>query len=106
MVFFVVHLVSIISVFIFGILTLRGHSCKVDYKSKWFLPQSTAEYSFDAYKNDVFSMDDEDIIENMTAELYKLNDINRQKLKSNKWALRAFSVYLISTASICLLLFL
>ncbi len=49
-------------------------------------------------------MDDEDIIDNMTAELYKLNDINRQKLKTNKWVIRSFSATLISPAVICVLL--
>ena len=97
-------IVALIAVFVFGILTIRGHSSNIGYKSKWFLPQSTKEYSFDAYKRDVQLMDDEDIIDNMTAELYKLNDINRQKLKTNKWVIRSFSATLISAAVICVLL--
>lgn len=40
--------VSTISVFVFGILTIHSHVSKIGYKSKWFLPQSTKEYSFDA----------------------------------------------------------
>lgn len=47
--------VSTISVFVFGILTIRSHVSKISYKSKWFLPQSTKEYSFDAYKADVLA---------------------------------------------------
>lgn len=86
---------STISVFVFGILTIRSHVSKIGYKSKWFLPQSTKEYSFDAYKADVLSMSDEDVIVNMAAELYKLNDINRQKQATNRWALRSFSASLI-----------
>lgn len=103
-IFSVLLLISLIAVFVFGILTIRGHSSNIGYKSKWFLPQSTKEYSFDAYKRDVQLMDDEDIIDNMTAELYKLNDINRQKLKTNKWVIRSFSATLISAAVICVLL--
>ena len=103
-IFSVLLLISLIAVFVFGILTIRGHSSNIGYKSKWFLPQSTKEYSFDAYKRDVQLMDDEDIIDNMTAELYKLNDINRQKLKTNKWGIRSFSATLISAAVICVLL--
>ena len=83
--------VTTISVFVFGILTIRSHVSKIGYKSKWFLPQSTKEYSFDSYKEDVLSMDDEDVIVNMAAELYKLNDINRQKQATYKWSLRSFS---------------
>lgn len=35
--------VSIAGVFVFGILTIRSHSSKIGYNSKWFLPQSTNE---------------------------------------------------------------
>ena len=84
--FIVIGLISTILVFIFGIMTVRGHSCIIDYKSKWFLPKSCKEYSFDEFT---------DIIINMAAELYKLNDINRQKLRLMKWTLYAFSVLLI-----------
>ena len=62
-----VLIVSLIGVFTFGILTIRSHSSKIGYKSKWFLPQPTSEYSFDAFKEDVLAMTDDDVIENMSA---------------------------------------
>lgn len=95
--------VSIAGVFVFGILTIRSHSLKIGYNSKWFLPQSTKEYSFDAYKEDILSMSDEDIIVNMAAELYKLNDINRQKNTTYRWALRSFAATLITIGVIYML---
>lgn len=95
--------ISIVGVFVFGILTIRSHFSKIGYKSKWFLPHSTEEYSFDAYAEDVLSMSDEDVIVNMAAELYKLNDINRQKKATYKWALRSFSATLIAIGVICML---
>lgn len=95
--------VSTISVFVFGILTIRSHVSNIGYRSKWFLRQSTKEYTFDTYKADVLSMSDEDVIVNMAAELYKLNDINRQKQATNKWALRSFSASLIIFAAIAVL---
>ena len=98
-----VLVVSIIGVFAFGLLTIRSHASKIGYKSKWFLPQSTKEYSFDEYKEDVLSMSDEDMIVNMAAELYKLNDINRQKSATYKWAIRSFSASLIAIEVICVL---
>lgn len=98
-----VLVVSIIGVFAFGLLTIRSHTSKIGYKSKWFLPQSTKEYSFDGYKEDVLSMSDEDMIVNMAAELYKLNDINRQKSATYKWAIRSFSASLIAIGVICVL---
>lgn len=101
----IIHLLSFILVFVFGILTIREHISKIAYKSKWFLPQSTKEYSFDVYKADVNAMTDEDIIENMAAELYKLNDINRQKALTAKWTIRFFAATLSTGAIIGLLLF-
>ena len=97
-------LMSLCLVFIFGILTIRGHSSNIEYASKWFFPQSTKVYSFNTYKTDVHSMNDEDIIENMAAELYKLNDINQQKSNTIKWVIRSFSATLILTFFIFILL--
>ena len=95
----------VITVFIFGILTIRGHVSKINYKSKWFLSQNTKEYSFDTYKKDLVSMTDKDIIENMAAELYKLNDINRQKAFTAKWAIHFFAAALGTGAIVGMLLF-
>ena len=90
-IFSVLCIGNIIAAFVYGILTIRGHVSIIDYQSKW--------YSFDAYKQDIISMDDKDIIENMAAELYKLNDINRQKSRTMKCTIRCFAVAL-STAGI------
>lgn len=101
-----VFALSFVCIFIFGISTIKSHSSKIDYKSKWFLPQSTKEYSFDAFRVDVQSMSEHEIIDNMAAELYKLNDINRQKQKSYKRALISFSLTLITGAIACIILIL
>ena len=98
-IFSVLCIGNIIAAFVYGILTIRGHVSIIDYQSKWYLSKSTQEYSFDAYKQDIISMDDKDIIENMAAELYKLNDINRQKARTMKCTIRCFAVAL-STAGI------
>lgn len=95
--------VSIILMFLFGNLTLRSHYCKIDYTSNWFLSKSIKEYSFDEFSNDIDKMTDEDIIKNMSAELYKLNDINRQKMKTMKWTLLFFSIFLVTIAIIVIL---
>lgn len=89
---------NIIAVFVYGILTIRAHSSNLDYPSKWYLPKSTQEYSFDVYKQDVISMSNQDIIENMAAELYKLNDINRQKAETMKHTIKCFAVALFAAA--------
>jgi len=103
-IFTLLYLLSLIAVFVFGILTIRGHISNIGFKSKWFLPQSTKEYSFVVYKQDIEAMTEGDIIENMAAELYKLNDINRQKVKTMKWAIHSFASTLVSVAVIGLLL--
>ena len=54
--------------------------------------------------NEYGKMTDEEIIENMAAELYKLNDINRQKLRTNRWVIRSFSSTLITASIICILI--
>ena len=95
--------VLIYETIIFGIMTVRGHSCIIDYKSKWFLPKPTKEYSFDEFTRDILRMNDNDIIINMSAELYKLNDINRRKLRTMKWTLYAFSGFLIVIACVVIL---
>ena len=99
----VLGFISMILVFAFGIMTVRGHSCIIDYKSKWFLPKPTKEYSFDEFTRDILRMNDNDIIINMSAELYKLNDIHRRKLRTMKWTLYAFSGFLIVIACVVIL---
>ena len=104
-VFAVLGVMGTIAVFVFGILTIRSHTCVIKYKSKWFLATSTKEYTFGEFSKDVQKMEDEDIIQNMTAELYKLNDINRQKMKTMKWSLWSFALLLISITVITFLFF-
>ena len=100
----IIGFISMILTFVFGLLTVRGHSSIINYKSKWYLGKSTKEYSFTEFCNDIKNMNDNDIITNMAAELYKLNDINRQKLKTVKLTLIAFSVFLIVVGSVSTLL--
>lgn len=101
---FVLFALSVGGIFVFGILTIRGHVSRINYQSRWFLPKDTKEYSFDAYKKDVLKMTDDDVIENMAAELYKLNDINRQKAATCKWTIRLFASTLIVTFFIAVVL--
>lgn len=103
-IFSLIGAVGIILVFVFGILTIRAHSSNINYKSKWFLIKSTKEYSFDEFAKDVNKMSDEDILKNMSAELYKLNDINRQKMRTMTWTLRSFSLLLVAIAAVIALL--
>lgn len=100
----ITSILSLIAFFVFALLTLRGHSSIIDYPSRWFLSKRAKYYSFDAYLKDVCAMSDDDCIDNMAAELYKLNDIYQQKARTKKWTLRAFSLFLITIAFIALIL--
>lgn len=88
----------------FGILTIRGHKSLINYESKWFLSKDSKEYSFEIYIRELKEMTDNDVIENMGAELYKLNDINRQKIKTMKWTIYLFASTLGTVAIIGTLL--
>lgn len=103
-IFTLLCIISTILVFLFGLLTIRAHSSNIKYKSKWFLPQSTKEYSFSEFSKDIKQMTDDDIIENMAAELYKLNDINRQKNTTLKLTVYSFSSLLITLLIVGILL--
>lgn len=96
--------ISIIGVFVFGTLTIRGHKSLINYESKWFLSKHLKEYSFEIYIKELKEMTDNDVIENMGAELYKLNDINRQKTKTMKWTIYLFASTLGIVAIIGILL--
>lgn len=100
----IIGFISTILTFVFGLLTVRGRSSIINYKSKWYLAKPTKEYSFTEFCNDIKNMNDNDVITNMAAELYKLNDINRRKLKTVKWTLIVFSVFLIVVGSVSTLL--
>lgn len=104
--FLLAFILAFAGVFLFGILTIRGHKPKFKYKSKWFIIDSVEIYPFEKYKRDVMQMTDADILDNMAAELYKLNDINRQKLNSYKWLIRCLSVSIFSIGMLSLLLLL
>ena len=90
-IFIVLLCLSVVFVFAFGLLTVKWHSSDNSYKSKWFLLQNTKIYTSEAYLKDINAMSDEDIIENMAIELYKLNDINRQKYKTMKLVTISFA---------------
>ena len=101
----ILFFVSFAMVFAFGILTVRGRVSQVAYKSKWFVLKPTKEYSLAQYQQDVISMSNEDIIEDMAAELYKLNDINRRKMKTANMTIVWFAATLVMVTVIAVLLF-
>lgn len=94
-VLFTLFICSILFVFAFGISTISNHVPRVPLATKWFVQGPFAECQFEKYCNSVLNMNDEDIIREMCAELFKLNDINQQKGYSVRWTLRSFALSMI-----------
>lgn len=95
----------VILVFFWGLCTIKAHYCSIDYKSAWFIKDKKEDYSFEAYKHEVENMTSKDVIDTLSAELYKLNDIYKQKAKTTKCAIREFAtalVLLVVLIAICL----
>ena len=88
--------VATIMVYYWGLHTLISHTCKLAFSSVWYIKESKEEYPFELYKNTIERMSVGEIIDTMAAELYKLNDINKQKIESTQKTIRAFSVFLVS----------
>lgn len=89
-----IFFLSIVFVYYWGLKTIKAHVCNIYFKSLWFIKEKKEDYSFETYKIDVKKMTEKDIIDTMAAELYKLNDIFRQKALSTKKTIDAFAICL------------
>lgn len=74
------------------VLTLRVGN--LSYESLWFL-NANNNRDFSDYYNKIMTMTNKEIIKNLSAELFKLNQIYACKLKWVKHTICAFSVFLI-----------
>lgn len=92
----IIFLISVIMVYFWGLQTIKSHTSKIAFDSLWFIKEDREKYPFDIYKNKVKKMTPKDIVETMAAELYKLNDINKQKMNSTGKTIKAFSVTLLA----------
>lgn len=98
----VTFLTATVLVYVWGLQTIKSHTCEIEFKSLWFIKEKRELYSFENYRDAVEKMTDKDIVDTMAAELYKLNDINKQKMKTMKKTIKAFSVMLIALLSLVL----
>lgn len=98
----VTFLTATVLVYFWGLQTIKSHTCEIEFKSLWFIKEKRELYSFENYRDAVEKKTDKDIVDTMAAELYKLNDINKQKMKTMKKTIKAFSVMLIALLSLVL----
>lgn len=85
-------LTSIFYVYFWKIRTLMAHNCNIQYESVWFIRK---EIAFEKYRKKVKKMDSNDITDTMIAELYKLNYINKMKMRFISKTIKAFGASII-----------
>lgn len=85
-------LTSIFYVYFWEKRTLMAHNCNIQYESVWFIRK---EITFEKYRKKVKKMDSNDITDTMIAELYKLNYINKMKMRFISKTIKAFGASII-----------
>lgn len=84
-------LVSVMGVFVLSMLTLWPRRVPVAYDSKWFFDTPGDALALKVYMCRLEKSPSKDLINDMSAELFKLNCINKEKSKTSKLALICFS---------------
>lgn len=93
-------------VYFWGIQTIKAHRSNINFESLWFINKKKDDYAFEVYKNDIKKMTENDIIDTLAAELYKMNDIYRQKTLTMQHTIYAFGVDLVAIfVMICICVF-
>ncbi|MEZ3517083.1 MAG: hypothetical protein K1W37_18055 [Lachnospiraceae bacterium] len=94
-------------VYFWGLQTIKAHRCNINFKSLWFIIEKKDDYPFEIYKEDIKKMTEKDVIDALAAELYKVNDIYRQKAVTMKRTIRVFGIALVVLfAIVCICVFL
>ena len=87
--------ITTVLVYFWGLQTIKAHRCNINFKSLWFIIDKKEDYPFEVYKEDIKKMTEKDVIDTLSAELYKVNDIYRQKVVTMKRTIYAFVITLI-----------
>lgn len=82
-------------VYFWGLQTIKAHRCNINFKSLWFIIDKKDDYPFEIYKEDIKKMTEKDVIDALAAELYKVNDIYRQKAVTMKRTICVFGIALV-----------
>lgn len=87
--------ITTVLVYFWGLQTIKSHRCNINFKSLWFIIEKKDDYPFEVYKEEIKKMTEKDVIDALAAELYKLNDIYRQKATTMKRTICALGMALI-----------
>lgn len=86
---FIAYLLSTLLAFSFGISTLTARGINVKFDSLWYI-DSKKEIEFNMFLKRINKLSSTNIIENMSCELYKINNINKIKMQRTKYSLLFF----------------
>jgi len=83
-----IYIISILALLFFGIRTIIPRIGKSKRFSIWFF--NTDDVSEDEYKTKIQKYSDENLIDTLESEVYKLNKINRTKIHQSQKAVISF----------------
>ncbi len=89
LVVFIAYLISTLLAFGFGISTLTARGINVNFDSLWYI-DSKKMIEFNTFLKRINILSSTNIIENMSCELYKINNINKIKMQRTKYSLLFF----------------
>lgn len=87
--------IATVLVYFWGLQTIKAHRCNINFKSLWFIIEKKDDYAYEIYKEDIKKMTEKDVIDALATELYKVNDIYRQKAVTMKRTICVFEIALI-----------
>jgi len=90
--------ISVVLVFVFGILTITARHTKPAKPSLWYFDDATVCST--VFEEQVRTLTDDLIVDNLAGELFYLNKINAQKMKFTKRTIKAFAFASIFAALI------
>jgi len=90
--------ISVVLVFVFGILTITARHTKPAKPSLWYFDDATVCST--VFEEQVRILTDDLIVDNLAVELFYLNKINAQKMKFTKRTIKAFAFASIFVALI------
>ena len=79
-------------VYVFGLRTIEARSTKLNKATSWFVTSDRLQKGFDDYLLDFKSKSDDNLLDEIASELFKLNDINSRKMEEANWTVKMFKL--------------
>lgn len=82
--------VFMILVYGFGLKTILARSVTLNRTTSWFINEERLRKGFDEYLDDLNEKSEDELLNDIAAELFKLNEINSRKMKSANMTIKMF----------------